>query len=597
MQLTRRDLLRWGIVLGGGAALSSGQRVSGDSGSSSSPPTTPFVNELKVGQGIPPVATPVNAFATIPDPTDCLNPDGTKVPHPVQFHGPNPLPGNTEFFKIHEKPVSHSFNPQAPQGERTFTNVLWGYARTLQTPTGLIVEDASIPGPTIVAKSGTPQLVRFFNDLVADSLGIGDPISAVHRHGGFQNPEDDGYPLDTFCFGDARDYYYPNRPAGGLRQNEHSTNWYHDHSIDVTGPNVYRGLAGFYPYTNSFDTGDEATGLQLPGNKVTVTQNGKKVTLDIGPFDIGLVLQDRLFDRNGRLVYNTFDHDGFIGDKFCVNGLIQPFLRVATRRYRFRILNGSNARVYQLFLSNGQSFQAIATDSTLLEHPVTVPNFRLAPAERVEVIIDFTHASPGDKIYLVNRLQQTDGRKPDGLVSPGTKILEFRVDGSLPTAGNSRLLSDTDPLLPLDPTQRPEVLAKQAKVHRSFEFERSDGAWVINGEFFDENRVNARPAVAQPEIWTLSSGGGWVHPVHIHLSDFSILSRDGMTPPPLERGRKDTVLIGADVGDATILIKFDDPRDATIQAKTLHTALRYVFHCHNIEHEDMRMMGQFEVLT
>src|SRR5438876_531573 len=92
----------------------------------------------------------LTASVTRSPPTDCSNPDGTKVPHPVQFHGPNPLPGNTEFFKIHEKPVSHSFNPQAPQGERTFTNVLWGYARTLQTPTGLIVEDASIPGPTIV---------------------------------------------------------------------------------------------------------------------------------------------------------------------------------------------------------------------------------------------------------------------------------------------------------------------------------------------------------------------------------------------------------------------------------------------------------------
>src|SRR5262249_5390483 len=257
------------------------------------------------------------------------------------------LPGNTEFFQINEKRVSHSFHPQAPPGEKTFTNVLWGYARTFQTPNGPVAEDASIPGPTIIAKSGTPQLIRFVNNLVQDNLGIGDPITAIHRHGGFQNPEDDGYPLDTFCSGQARDYYYPNRPEGGLRQNEHSTNWYHDHSIDVTGPNVYRGLAGFYPYTNASDPGNESTS-PFPSNFFGSTP--------IGPFDIGLVLQDRLFDPNGRLVYNTFDHDGFIGDKFCVNGLIQPFLRVAKRRYRFRVLNGSNARVYQLFLSNGQSF-------------------------------------------------------------------------------------------------------------------------------------------------------------------------------------------------------------------------------------------------
>jgi len=528
MQLTRRDLLRWGIVLGGGAALSSGQRVSGAGGSSSSPRTTPFQVELLPGRGLPPTATPQRILA------------------------------GTEFFEIHETNVTHQFNPQ--KGENPFENDLWGY-------------DGSIPGPTIVAKSGTPQLVRFVNNLTAGSLGFGDPISAIHRHGGFQNPEDDGYPLDTFSFGNSRDYYYPNRPAGGLQQNEHSTNWYHDHSIDVTGPNVYRGLAGFYPYTNTLDTGNENDG---PPN----------LGLPSGKFDIGLVLQDRLFDRTGRLIYNTFDHDGFIGDKFCVNGLIQPFLTVKTRRYRFRILNGSHARVYQLLLSNGQSFQAIATDSSLLEHPVTVSNFRLAPAERVEVIIDFTGAKSGDTIYLVNRLQQTDGRKPDGLVSPGTPLLKFVVN---------QLADDhsvvPDPLLTV--TEGPAQLLPRVKVQRSFKFERSDGAWVINGEFFDENRINARPRVGEPEIWTLESGGGWVHPVHIHLSDFFILSHDDTTPPPLERGRKDTVLIGADVGDARILIKFDDPRDV----QTPHTPLRYVFHCHNIEHEDMRMMGQFEVQT
>ena len=132
-------------------------------------------------------------------------------------------------------------------------------------------------------------------------------------------------------------------------------------------------------------------------------------------------------------------------------------------------------------------------------------------------------------------------------------------------------------------TEGPAQLLAQVKVQRRFEFDRSDGAWVINGQFFDENRINARPKRNQPEIWILESGGGWVHPVHIHLSSFFILSRDGKTPPPLERGRKDTITIGADVGDVKILIKFAEFTG------------RYVFHCHNIEHEDMRMMGQFEV--
>jgi len=151
-------------------------------------------------------------------------------------------------------------------------------------------------------------------------------------------------------------------------------------------------------------------------------------------------------------------------------------------------------------------------------------------------------------------------------------------------------------LLPV--TEGPAQLLPRVRVQRRFAFERSHGAWVINGEFFDENRVDARPRAGEPEIWILESPGGWVHPVHIHLSDFFILSRDGKTPPPLEQGRKETVLIGGDVARETrILIKFDDSREAFIQAQTARTALRYVFHCHNIEHEDMRMMSQFEVQT
>src|SRR5206468_11178365 len=131
------------------------------------------------------------------------------------------------------------------------------------------------------------------------------------------------------------------------------------------------------------------------------------------------------FNSKGFLVFDTFDHNGFLGDTFLVNGLVQPFLQVARRKYRFRILNGSNARFYDLVLSNGQPFVAIATDSNLLERPVVVRNFRIGPAERVEVIVDFRGASLGEQIFLVNRLQQTDGRKPDGLVSPGTPLLKF----------------------------------------------------------------------------------------------------------------------------------------------------------------------------
>src|SRR5207245_6457812 len=314
---------------------------------------------------------------------------------------------------------------------------------------------------------------------------------------------------------------------------------------------------------------------------------GRMVTLPSGDqfrqFDVPLVFQDKRFDQNGFLAFDTFDHNGFLGDKFLVNVVIHPFFRVARRKYRFRFLNGSNARVYEFFLSNGQSFVAIGTDSHLLEHPVTVQSVRIAPAERVEVVIDFTNTSLGQEIFLVNRLQQTDGRKPDGLVSPGTQILKFVVDRD--AADPSRVPADLRLV-----TEGPQQLLSTVQVQRTFEFNRSDGAWQINGEFFDENRINANPTRGTAEIWTLTSGGGWVHPVHIHLTEFFVLSRDDGTPPPLEQGRKDTILIGSDVGDVRILLPFP----SEFHTVPRPVSGRYVFHCHNIEHEDMRMMGQFE---
>src|SRR5262245_39556093 len=541
MRLTRRDLLRLGIVTGGATLLPGGTRLVRADNLPPSPPTTPFVTELLPGRWIPRLAKSVKRFRTLADPANCVNPDGTTAFH---VHGPRVVPKNTKFFLIHERPVAHSFHPQLPP------NVLWGY-------------DGQIPGPTFVARSGTPFLVRFVNNIPEkDPVGIGEPITAVHRHGGFQAPEDDGYPLDTFCTGQSRDYFYPNVPEGGLQQNQHSTEWYHDHTIDITGPNVYRGLAGFFLHFNSFDTGNEndpPPALGLPSGK----------------FDIGLVIQDKQFNQDGFLVFDDFDHNGFLGDKFLVNGLIQPFLKVARRKYRFRFLNGSNARFYELFMSNGQPFVAIATDDDLLEHPVTVQSFRIAPAERVEVVIDFSKFKIGDEVFIVNRLEQDDGRKPGDLVSPGTQLLKFVVNRD--AADPSRVPATLKPI-----TVGPAQLLPRVKVKRTFEFERSDGAWVINGEFFDENRVDAKPRLGEPEIWSLESGGGWAHPIHTHLAGFFILSRDGKTPPPLERGIKDTVVIGAGAGNVKILITFQ---------RFLGT---YVFHCHNIEHEDMRMMAQFE---
>src|SRR3989441_6322697 len=195
MQLTRRDLLSWGIVLGGGAALSSGRRVLQAANLPESPPTRPFVVELtRANGGIPATAQPVRPFATQADPADCVNVDGTTAFH---VHGPRTVPANTDFFLIHERNTQHSFHPDLP------LNDLWGYDGTGPGPT-FVANSRTFPPPGVTGKA---HLVRFVNDLVEGRLDVGEPITAIHRHGGFQNPEDAGCPLATFCFGEARDYF------------------------------------------------------------------------------------------------------------------------------------------------------------------------------------------------------------------------------------------------------------------------------------------------------------------------------------------------------------------------------------------------------
>ena len=539
--LTRRSALGTGIAAGA-IAISSGLTRSvlakggggssgGGGGTSLSPPTTPFIQPLPIA----PIATPVLPSSIVPSPSRVLPPDVT-------------------IYEIDSKQALHSFHPQLP------LNSIWGY-------------NGITPGPTFIAQAGKTTLVRFRNQLPQhDPVAIGLPINAIHRHGGFQAPQDDGYPFDFFPSGSSRDYFW-------LHPADDSTLWYHDHSVDITAENVYRGLAGFYLIFDDLDSiagelDPNPNALRLPGQMV----NGQR------QFDIPLVFQDRQFDANGFLTYDSFDHNGFIGDKFTVNGAIQPFFDVEPRKYRFRFLNGSNARQYEFVLRDGtvdRPFDfVIGTDDRLFEHPLkNVESFRIASSERVQAVIDFWQYA-GKDIYLINRLDQTEGRKPNGVVSPGTQILKFRV-----AAGKVADPSQVPGTLRLIPAadHPAAVLARGVFVKRQFDFERRGGAWVINGELFDENRISAKPVTDQYEIWDLNSGGGWEHPVHIHLSNFFIISRDGKPPAPIESGQKDVVVIGGDRGSVQILIKFSGFTG------------KYVFHCHTVEHEDARMMANFEV--
>jgi FtsP/CotA-like multicopper oxidase with cupredoxin domain len=537
-RVSRRGLMKYFAVTGGLAIATALPGFRGGllakGGSRGSPPTRPFVEPLPMA----PVAKPSTATSFQPQPSRAL---------PVDAH----------IYEIETREALHSFHPDLPPSS------IWGY-------------EGITPGPTFVAEANTTVVVRFKNGLPEnDPVGIGLPINAIHRHGGFQAPEDDGHAADFFPCGASRDYVFFHPP-------EDSTLWYHDHSLDITAENVCRGLSGFYLI---FDEKDSLAGeldpnpdaFRLPGRMV----DGQR------KYDIPLVFQDRLFDGRGLIAYDSFDHNGFIGDKFTVNGKIQPFFDVEPRKYRFRFLNGSNARQYEFVLRDAPGSKVnlpfdyvIGTDDRLLENPLPgIAAFRIAPAERVQVVIDFSKYA-GKEIYLVNRLEQKEGRKPEGVVEPGTPIVKFRV-GTGKVDDPSQVPASLR-LIPAD--EKPEaVLARGVKVRREFKFNRQGGAWAINGQLYDENRIDAKPIEDEWEIWAFESGGGWEHPVHVHLSNFFIISRNGKAPPLLERGQKDTVVVGGKRGSVEVLIKFSGFTG------------RYLMHCHTTEHEDARMMLNFEV--
>jgi FtsP/CotA-like multicopper oxidase with cupredoxin domain len=413
--------------------------------------------------------------------------------------------------------------------------------------------------------------VRFRNELPADHVGFGIPSVITHLHNGHTASESDGFPLDFYGVGQHRDHHYANILAGydafppnGDEREALGTLFYHDHRLDFTAPNVYKGLLGFYLLFDERDSGDETD------------PNPRAFRLPSGEFDVPLVFNDRRFTADGELFFDQFDTNGFLGDKFAVNGKIEPFLRVARRKYRFRLLNGGPSRFYELFLSNGQRFTQIASDGNLLPTPLERTSIRLGVAERADVVVDFSNAQLGEQIFLQNRLRQTSGRgpvTPVQLDQPGTSVLRFDVD------------RDAD-----DPSGLPDRLrdlpfadAGEAVVTRTWSFNRANGAWSVNGRLFNVDRLDARVKRDTAEVWVLQTGGGnWSHPVHIHFEEFQILGRNGGPPPSDEIARKDIVRL-APRENARVFLRFRDFEG------------RYVMHCHNLLHEDHAMMIWFEI--
>jgi FtsP/CotA-like multicopper oxidase with cupredoxin domain len=549
-------------IMAAGAALAAGSVVAPGANAKivlKSPPTTPFVVPLPVSGAKASVAALLPQAGRLPS--------GQEAGRAAFQRTADFVP--QKYYELHVKPLQHSFHPELP------TQTMWGY-------------DGVLPGPTFAARYGEPVIVRIFNELPADSIGFGSPEISTHLHNLHCGSESDGYPGDyyspskkgpTLTYpGKYKDHFYPNCYAGydqqratyGDSREALGTLWYHDHRLDFTASNVYKGLAGFYLLFDALDSGDEndpnPAALRLPSG--------------IGRYDIPLVFQDKQFDSGGYLAFDQFENDGFLGDRFCVNGKVQPYFRVERRKYRFRLLNGSPSRFYEFYLAyNGadQPFTYIANDGNLLPKPLTMTKVRLAPAERADLVIDFAAYPLGTKLFVVNKLEQIDGRGPSGrIVAPGTPILRFDVDAEPPQPDASQVPALLRALPPIN-------MAEVVRV-RQFKFDRVNGVWTVNGKLFDPYEPAARPKKGTAEIWELRVEGQWHHPVHIHFEEGRILTRNGIAPPPHEQGRKDVYSVKSEEV-VRVFIRF---RDFTG---------KYVMHCHNTVHEDHAMMVRWDIET
>jgi FtsP/CotA-like multicopper oxidase with cupredoxin domain len=540
------------------------------------------------------------------------------LPPVKQKVDPSTLPGieiyndgvPTSYYELYElqAPVQ-LFGSAAP------ATMIWGFDGGTATPAG-----RTHLGPTFVANLNERVVLRIHN-----SLGPGIN-SIVHHHGAHVGSDWDGSALwsQQIHNGTFKDFVYPNDDDIG------ATHWYHDHDIDFTGHNVFMGLEGFFLLHDA-----QELALNLPGNPNDPPPAGEL------PFDLPLVIQDRTFDANAQLVYNPFSAGGFIGYTYLVNGAIRPTARVANRKYRLRILNGSNARFYHLMLRTDTGvpipFHIIGSDGGLYQSAVEVADgFQVAPAERVEVIVDFTGLPTGTRVYLNNCQIQTDGRKPSGIdttfCTSTTGVSQTPTPanggvGSIMTFDVQFSVADPSSFTPGQPL-RPDLFKTVAVYNpadavptfpgskpgatRDWQFERGQGGeWLVNS--FDgrgalpfdpgppppaaENpRIDATCKVGTTEIWRLINGsGGWAHPVHIHRNQFQILDRvdsgsgKSLGLLPTQLGLKDVFRLEQNV---TLLIITKYTSGPTSDKQTG----KYVMHCHNVEHEDLAMMIVWECL-
>jgi FtsP/CotA-like multicopper oxidase with cupredoxin domain len=401
----------------------------------------------------------------------------------------------------------------------------------------------TLPGPTLRLTSGDTVNITLENGLTEESI--------VHWHG-LDVPDDmDGHPRHAVGPGGSYNYQFtvPNRAA---------TYWYHPHPHGRTGGQTYRGLAGFFIVDDAEDAG-----LDLPR----------------GQREVPLVIQDKRVDSSGQPVFSPTGQDrmnGYLGDTPFVNGASFPFHSVDRGLYRFRILNGSNARIYELALSDGRPLVLIGNDGGLLDEPTTLESIFLAPAERVDLLVDFSSYQPGSRITLQSREFQISG----GVGSGGGQGQAMNLMDFVVSSASADTVS-----LPTVLASLPAIPSTAGAPTKTFEFSSRMGTHLINDRSFGVERVDAQVSLGIPELWRFVNNSGLPHPVHMHAGQFRVLSRSGGRGQvfPWEKGLKDSVLL-MPFETVEVAVHFQ-----------LHRGI-YLLHCHNLEHEDAGMMLNFEVV-
>ncbi|WP_414582680.1 multicopper oxidase family protein [Scytonema sp. PCC 10023] len=548
-------------------------------------------------------------------------------PQIAKFTEPLPTPfAGSPPSTLTIAPGLHSFHSSLEPGPT------WGYG------------GFPILGPTIEVTRGTPLSIKVVNNLGTHPLlaavdtelhGVKEsdktsPRVSLHLHGSNTEPQSDGYPIDTFMPGQSQVYNFSN-------DQEAATLWYHDHALGITGLNVLTGLAGLYLIRDIDDPAGGDGPLGLPAG---------------APYEVPLVLQDRILNPDGSIFHPPQGKPPdwlaeYVAPIATINGKAWPNLNVDRTLYRFRIVNGSSARFYNLKLSSKQPIIQIGTDQGMLNAPVSLSSLLLSPGERADVLIDFSNSLQGDKIVLENDAVSPYpfGRSNAFIINPELpELMQFTVKaGAATPKAVPKTLRLHKPLIkpiatpPIrqrfltlveidDPTGRPLVL-------------------LLNNVYWDEALQNPefmeRPKVDTVEQWNIINLQPVAHPMHLHLVPFQILNRQkidtvkywkaylatgqreviiehavgGMTvptgypppdptpfasgparsPAPFETGWKDTVLVNP--GEVVrLIVPFGAQAAENLPFGNSFTGL-YVWHCHMLGHEDNEMMLPYEVVS